>query len=149
MSVLVRQAVPADVEVVYSLGQGDPAFAVSERISFYERTELTEWIGAPENNILLVAEVEGQVGGFLFCKVMSHHWAMLDNFYVAPPWRGRQCGRELLRGLAERLRKRHTVYLSALVRQEDSWVSRYLEELGFAKSRAYVWHEVFLAQAGF
>ena len=39
--------------------------------------------GTP-NNILGVAEHNDAIVGFFFCKVMSSHWAMLDNFYLLP-----------------------------------------------------------------
>lgn len=44
LAIVVRDATSEDVEAIFALGIGDPAFSVSEHISFYERGELVEWI---------------------------------------------------------------------------------------------------------
>jgi ribosomal protein S18 acetylase RimI-like enzyme len=149
VNVLVRHALAADVEAIYLLGVEDSAFAVSEHIRFYERTELEEWIVALRDNLLLVAEVSDRVVGFLFCKVMSHHWAMLDTLYVHPEWRGKQCGRLLLCKLADCLRERGIVYLSTLAAEDAAQIPQVLERLGFSGARSYRWYEVFLEQSRF
>jgi hypothetical protein len=89
VALIVRDAVPEDVSEIYALGRSDAAFRVSEAIHFYEERELSEWIARPEENILCVALSGSEIIGFCFCKVMSYHWAMLDNFYVKPGSRGK------------------------------------------------------------
>jgi len=49
-------------------------------IRFYEHRELEEWITAPKENLLFVLDEGGEIAGFFFCKIMSSHWAYLDNF---------------------------------------------------------------------
>ena len=62
---------------------------MSDRIRFYEKTELEQWIAVPRHNIVLVVQKwKDRWQGLVYCKVMSHHWAMLDNFYVLPGFRG-------------------------------------------------------------
>lgn len=141
---MVRAAAAEDVPAILSLGLGDPAFRVSDRIPFYERTELEEWIQEPRDNILLVAVSAGSIAGFLFCKVMSSHWAMLDNFYVQPSFRGRSLAELLLGELRKRLRQRGIAYLTTLTSQEDLVLARYLRRLGFRQAKQYAWHELFL-----
>ena len=49
MALTVRDARIGDVAALYELGSAERAFRVSERIPFYERRELVEWIGAPRD----------------------------------------------------------------------------------------------------
>jgi ribosomal protein S18 acetylase RimI-like enzyme len=149
MTFTVRDAELSDVDAIYALGTGDKAFAVSEHISFYEKLELQEWIAERHDNILLVAESSEQPVGFLFCKIMSYHWALLDNFYVHSAWRGHGCGRQMIRELSARLRSRGTVYMSCLAASEDDGLSAYLQKLGFRRTKSYSWHENFLADSQF
>ncbi|MDD1701451.1 MAG: GNAT family N-acetyltransferase [Methanoregula sp.] len=144
MTSIVRHAAPADIDPLFRIGSEEPAFGVSTRIRFYERQELVEWIAAPENNILLVLDDNGEIRGFLFCKVMSCHWAYLDNFYVHPSARGHRYGHLLLVALLDILRKRKISYLSALVAESDTFLSRYFEKNGLLTEKTYVWVERFV-----
>jgi GNAT superfamily N-acetyltransferase len=144
MSLEVRPARAEDADAIRALGLGDPAFAVSERIPFYEREELLEWAADPAANLLFVAESEGEVAGFFFCKVISYHWAMLDNFYVKANKRGSGVATALHSALVAELRQRGIVYLSTLVSCDDPKLVETLRHLGFSTSKAYHWYELFL-----
>jgi len=106
MTPIVHRAIPADIDPLFCMGSEEPAFGVSPQIWFYEREELIEWIASPEDNILLVLDDDGRIKGFLFCKVMSSHWAYLDNFYVHPSCCGHGHGHLLMQALLDLLRER-------------------------------------------
>ncbi len=144
MSAIVRRATGDDVERIYALGTADRVFEVSPAIHFYEKSELEEWVGSPGENVLLVAEESGETVGFLYAKVMSHHWAMLDTFYVAPAWRGRGIAKQMLSFLSEALRQRGLEYISTLCDSSDAELLRHLPRQGFTPRKTYVWHEMFL-----
>ncbi len=140
----VRDAGPEDVDAIVALGRGDEAFRVSEGIQFYEREELVEWVGSPRENILCVAVRGREVVGFLYCKVMSWHWAMLDNFYATPAVRGSGVGALMLEALLERLRRRGVAYLTTLVEVGRDTLAGRLEAWGFGRARSYDWFELLL-----
>ena len=144
MSIIVRDAAPADIPALLDMGHGDNAFTVSERIRFYEKPELEEWIASPATNILLVADSTDGIAGFLFCKVMSYHWAMLDNFYVRPMFRGHQYDVPMMRELLNRLHRQGLSYLTTLTAIEHPALARYLKRFGFRKAAVYQWNEMFL-----
>jgi GNAT superfamily N-acetyltransferase len=144
MTVIVRWAASEDIEPIFAMGSKEPAFRVSSQIRFYERSELEEWATDPEYNILLVLDDEGTLAGFLFCKVMSSHWAYLDNFYVAPPARGHAYGHMLLAALTEILREKQISYFSALVAETDSFLTGYSGKNGLESEKKYVWMEKFV-----
>ena len=146
MKPMVREAALADVDMICQFGTADIAFAVSEKIRFYERQEIEEWIATRGDNLLLVVEYDAQIAGFLFCKIMSYHWAMLDNFYVSPKFRGQSLGKMMLYDLELRLKKRRVQYLSTLVEQNATKLSRYIRGHGFTPTTTYCWHEKFLGE---
>ena len=144
MTAFVRRATPDDIDFVFRMGSEEPAFRVSPGIRFYEREELVEWVAMPENNLLLVLDTGDDVMGFLFCKLMSSHWAYLDNFYVHPAARGHGYGKLLMQALLDILRDRKISYLSTLVAEHDPHLSRYFESGGLAIERTYWWLERFV-----
>lgn len=140
----VRYAVLGDVEAILGLGF-DTAFTVSSQIRFYEREELVDWIKKPEDNLLLVVTRDTQAVGFLFCKIMSSHWAMLDSFYIEPRFRGKDYTNSLIQFLLSELKIRGIKYLSTLIALNDLELARYLERRHkFELARKYSWYELFL-----
>lgn len=144
MAVIVRDAVRQDVPAICALGLADTAFQVSSRIPFYEPAEVEEWIGKPGDNLVCVADTGAEVVGFLFCKIMSYHWALLDNFYVAPEHRDGVIGTTLLQELIHRLKNRNILYLSSLVEHDRAAIGAWLNNRGFLRSKRYDWYELFL-----
>jgi ribosomal protein S18 acetylase RimI-like enzyme len=144
MTPIVRRATPADTDPIFCMGSQEPAFGVSPQIRFYEKQELAEWIAAPDDNLLLVLDEDGEIRGFLFCKVMSCHWAYLDNFYVSPSCRGHGHGHLLMQALLDLLREREIAYLSTLVAESDAFLSHYFEHSGLVTEKTYVWQERFV-----
>jgi ribosomal protein S18 acetylase RimI-like enzyme len=140
----IRFAEPSDAEAIYSLGISDSSFQVSPIIRFYEKTEIEQWSRERDNNILLVAEAENEIIGFLYCKIMSHHWAMLDNFYIRPESRNRTCSEALWNALLKELKARQLTYLTCLVREDHKPLARLLRQGGFIERNRYVWFELFL-----
>lgn len=86
--------------------------------------------------------------GFLFCKVMSIHWALLDNFYVLPSARGNGVGAALLDSLKQILIEREIKYLSALFREQDAETPSFFQKFGFQRQMEYLWMDVFLENLG-
>ncbi len=144
MALTVRDAQLEDLPEIYALGRSDPAFRVSEVIPFYEESELMEWISRPQENVLCVVLSETGIAGFCFCKVISYHWAMLDNFYVRRECRGGQAGPMLFAELVRRLRDRKISYVSTLIQRDRSALARLTRRYGFRHANSYEWYEMFL-----
>ena len=145
-AISVLEATESDVDEIFSLGMNESAFKVNEKILFYEHAELIEWVNNPRENILLVARpVYGSdLAGFLFCKVISHHWAMLDNFFVKQQFRCKGCGKLLLVGLSLQLRQRGIEYLSTLANVSDYKLIEMLPRFGFKQQKTYSWFDTSL-----
>lgn len=120
------------------------AFEVSAEIPFYEQAELEEWAADSRHNALAVAECQGMLAGFFFCKMMSWHWAMLDNFYVAPGAGSAATAASLWSFLQQELKRRRIVYLTALVEEERKPLVRLMRQRGFRAGKGYRWMEYFV-----
>jgi hypothetical protein len=144
MKYIVSSATVTDIIAIYHMGTTDPAFAVSKSIRFYEESELLEWITNSKDNIILVAKNSADMAGFLYCKIMSSHWAMLDNFYVGESHRNGICSSLLFEELKGRLLARGISYLSTLTQKDNVLLSRYVRKWGFIAVKEFVWHELFL-----
>ncbi len=144
MNLVLRPAGEDDIPLILSAGLADSSFQVSERIPFYIESELREWVSKPADNLLYVLLKDEHFGGFFYCKIMSHHWAMLDNFYVVHPLRGSRAFKCLLDGLVNVLRARGISYLTTLIDVNREELTGIAEHAGFAAARNYVWFERFL-----
>lgn len=144
MALIFRDAKLGDIDSIFNFGINDDSFRVSEKIKFYEIEELSEWVLDKVNNILAVAEDNGVVVGFFFCKLMSSHWAFLDNFYLDSGFRGYDNGKKMFLFLKNKLSEKNIKYLSILVESDKKALIRYSENLGFSKSNKYQWLELFV-----
>ena len=129
-----------DIDLLLELGKNDLSFNISKRAQFYERDELLEWIRNPQNNILCVACHENTLVGFFFCKIMSYHWAMLDNFYVIPEMRRNKIGQMMFDKLKDILQQRVIEYLTTVIEPKRFFVESFLRLNNFKATRSYNWY---------
>lgn len=140
----MRSATPNDVESICNLGLDYDAFGVNASIPFYEHDEVTEWIRDSKHNILDVLEVGETIVGFYFCKIMSYHWALLDNFYCLKAYRGQGYGKHMLESLQRRLSDNKIQYVSLLVESDREDLQSFFTKHGFELSKQYVWIDKFI-----
>lgn len=89
MKIKIRFANKNDINKIFTLGKGTSEFAVSKYIKFYEKSEIKQWIKERRNNIIILAEQNSNIIGFMYCNIMSNHWAMIDNFYILSKFRNK------------------------------------------------------------
>ena len=141
---VIRPARVKDSNRIYAIGVSHSDFAVSPRIRFYEKSEVETWARKRGDNVFLIAERANKILGFIYCKVMSHHWAMIDNYFVLPECRKEGTGARLLEECLGKLRTRGISYVSAMVKSADEELRNYMKKRGFQETSEYVWVEKFL-----
>lgn len=142
---MVEDAKIADLDEIYSF-RINRDFKVSDDVRFYEKVELEQWLTDPDSNIILIIRVDKTIAGFLYCNILSHHWALLDGLFVRPEMRSNGYGRILLNVLIERLQKRGVKYLSTLADANAIELHGILEHYGFRPQKRYVWFDIFLKE---
>jgi ribosomal protein S18 acetylase RimI-like enzyme len=144
--IIVRRTEPRDAISIHGLGVIEDGFAVSPWSRFYLLDDLQQWIARPEDDILLSAEHNDVLVGFLLCRVVRRSWAMLENLEVHPSYRNRGIGHRLLDDCVQQLRRRQIVSLHGLVR-EDNQAIRFFTDNDFIPGYRFRWIERRLADA--
>ena len=141
---IIRNAKKADVNQIYKIGTSTGDFSVSKEIKFYKKYELIEWIKNKQNNIIIVAETNSKIIGFVSCKIMSFHWAMVDNFLVLSKFRKNNIGSQIQTFLEKELKKRKISYLTGLVKPTNPKNTKIIQKYGFKEQDKYIWVDKFL-----
>jgi len=141
--VIIRKAEPSDVDKLYDMGIKENGFVLSTQTRFYTRDYLEKWLQNPQSDILLVAEKDGEIIGFLFCRVFHDSWAMLDNIMVSHSWRRRGIGTALLKECLNKLRMKKVQYIAGIVKEDNESINFFLKN-EFLKGNKFIWIEKFL-----
>lgn len=119
-------------------------FKISEKILFYEISEVEYWIKSPKSNLLYGIFDKDKCLGFCFCKIISNHWALIDNFYISPEYRKNKLGDKLQKFIEKQLKDRNIKYVSRVTKSNNIGMHKFLSKTGYVKSGEYFWFEKFL-----
>jgi len=139
MKVKIRRANKNDLNKIYFLGINIKEFIVSKRRKFYEKNELKEWVKKSQDNIFLIVEYDKQIIGFLYAKLISNYWCMLDNIGIIDEFRSKGIGSMLLKKLYQILDKKRVCYLQALVGIEYKKTRKFWKKKGFKEGKKFIW----------
>jgi L-amino acid N-acyltransferase YncA len=141
---ITRFAEVADVPAVYAMGVATDVFKVSDALPFYTERELTEWCEDRSDNLLMVAECDGRIVAFSYCKQFSYRWAFLETGYVDPAFRTLPAGNLLRDHMIEVLRIRGVSMMTMLVREDHKPLVRLAERFGWQNCGPYIWMNLML-----
>jgi len=139
-SVIIREAKPRDVDILYEMGIVEEGFVLSPRTRFYGKNYLRSWVGNPGDDILLVAEIANEIVGFLFCRLIRGTWAMLENIAVSPEKRKQGVGTLLIEECFRQLLAKGINYTAGIVKEENSNAEFFVKK-GFSFGNRFVWIE--------
>ena len=134
----IRKLKRSDVNHVYNVSHRIKEFTVSDRIHFYEKKEMVEWIGK-KDSVFLVAEVEKRIVWFIFCKIISKEWAMLDSLEVDQEFRSQGIGTKLVNALFDELNQKHITFVQAFVGKNYKKSRKFWKECGFIEGKEFIW----------
>lgn len=135
----VRNLEVADIETVISMGTTEKSFATESGV-FWTSEQLINW-SQSENDVLLVAELEGKIVGFaLFASHLPTGKVTWENLYVEPDFRKVGVAKALLeRGLSLLNEKGFNyIMLFANTNDKDKFLT-FLEKYGFKKGPMVLW----------
>lgn len=119
-------------------------FKISSKISFYELSEIKYWIDNPRDNLLYGVFEKNNCIGFCFCKIISNHWALIDNFYISPPYRKNKLGHKLQIFIEAKLKRNKIKYISRVTKANNFGMHKFLTKTGYRKQEKYLWFDKFL-----
>jgi ribosomal protein S18 acetylase RimI-like enzyme len=136
---MIRAARPDDLSVILKLGATEPGFEVSDKLTFYESDLLEAWLASPGEDVLLVAEADGEVRGFLAC-VVGKPSVTIENIVVEQAFRSQGIGSELLDQCIISLQARQITakHVNALIR-EGNLALDFFKDHGFKVGYSFSW----------
>ncbi len=117
---VVRLLTSDDAVQLRAFAQSDPSFQLSEVSAFFSLEYLHEWLARPEGDLLVGAEVDGELVGFILCQVIRSSWSLWHNFFVARAHRRRGIGQALFDYVIGELRERDVTLCVAFARERDA-----------------------------
>ena len=136
----IRRALLTDVAAIYALGKNVSEFSVNnETVTFWPQDLLVHAIES-DDVLLLVAEDEAKIIGFL---VVNYNYglkkALVENIYVKPDMRGKSIGDQLLQKMFDLLPEMGCEYIATLVPLDaTSAISLYVRS-GFDRGESFLW----------
>ncbi len=135
----IREAKLKDLNYIYSLGKEIKELKFCRKMNFHDKIELREFIKRPKDNILLVAVSEKRVIGFLYAKIISKTWCMLDNLAVDKDYRNKGIGTLLLKEFYKILKKKKIHYLQILEDIHRKKTREFWKKNGFKEEKVFLW----------
>jgi ribosomal protein S18 acetylase RimI-like enzyme len=141
--VKVRRATAADAVKIFKIGMSTGEFWVSSKIKFFTLDELKEFVGR-KDCIFLVADVAGEIAGFVIAFAMTRQWIFIDNFYVKPVFRKHGVGSAIEKEIERIARKRKIDYVSFIVKPSNISTRKFFRKKDFKEATKFLWMEKFI-----
>lgn len=138
----IRRAKLKDAHEIYKIGASIRELNFSNKFKFHQKDEIIEFIKKPKDNILLVAEIDGKIMGFLYAKILAYGqwgWCMLDNLAVLPKYRKHGIGTHLLKNLYKIMKKHKVHYVHILEDVHRKKTKKFWHEHGFKEEKIFAW----------
>lgn len=140
--ITIRHAKLSDINSIYELGSKfDDSLKASRRrnMHFHEKKEFKEFIKGPKYNILLVATKNKKVVGFLYSKILSYDWCLIDDLAVKKEYQNEGLGSKLLHEFYKILKKRKIDYVQLLEEIHHKNTRKFWKDKGFREEKVFVW----------
>lgn len=135
----IRRANLKNILQVYSLGKRTEELNFSGGMKFHDKSELIEFVKNPDTNILLVAKIDEDIVAFLYAKIVSKTWCILDNLAVEHKYRGRGIGHLLLNYFYKILKDKKISYVQVLEEIHHKKTRDFWKKQGFKEEKVFVW----------
>jgi ribosomal protein S18 acetylase RimI-like enzyme len=146
-NVKILQAGKEDIDDILRLGKKfEDALKASrlKRAHFHEKEEFLDFIKNPRENVFLVAKVDKKLAGFIYARILSEDWCMIDNLAVEKEYQKRGIGTMLIEELYKILQKRKISYIQILEEIHHKQTRKFWHDKGFREEKVFVWADKWL-----
>ena len=146
-NVKILQAGKEDIDDILRLGKKfEDALKASrlKRAHFHEKEEFLDFIKNPGENVFLVAKVDKKLAGFIYARILSEDWCMIDNLAVEKEYQKRGIGTMLIEELYKILQKRKISYIQILEEIHHKQTRKFWHDKGFREEKVFVWADKWL-----
>jgi N-acetylglutamate synthase-like GNAT family acetyltransferase len=139
LGIIIRSAKEGDIDLIYALGKKTKELIFSEKMNFHDKIELSEFIKNKKDNILLVLILDQEIIGFLYAKIVSKTWCILDNLVIDEKFRDHGMGSLLLNNFYKILKNKKISYVQILEDIHHKKTRKFWKKKGFCEEKVYVW----------
>lgn len=140
--IIIRKARKEDINQIFKLGEQIPELKFSKK-HFHEKFELKQFTKG-NDNIFLIAEFNKEILGFIYAKILTKDWCMLDNLVVDEKYREHGIGTILLNELYKILKKQKVSYVQILEEIHHKNTRNFWKDKGFKEEKVFVWADKIL-----
>jgi N-acetylglutamate synthase-like GNAT family acetyltransferase len=135
----IRRAKLGDIEDIFCLGKKTKELNFSKKMQFHDKIELKQFIKNSRENILLVATIDNIIVGFLYAKIVSKTWCILDNLVVDKKNREEGIGSLLIEELYKILKSKKINYVQILEEIHHKKTREFWKKKGFKEEKVFIW----------
>ena len=139
MEIEIRRGKLKDISQIYNLGKKTKELEFSEKMNFHDKIELKEFVTEKRDNILLVCLTHKKIVGFLYAKIVSKEWCILDNLVIEENYRNNGIGSLLLEDLYQILKKKKLNYIQILEEIHHKKTREFWKKKGFKEEKKFIW----------
>lgn len=137
----ICRAQKKDAIRICAFGRKIKELSASKKARFHSKKDIEEWIKKPKDNITLVVFDEKKFIGFLYAKIMSNQWCMIDSLAIDDAYRKQGIGSLLLDYLFNILEKKEIWYVQAFVGLNNIKGRKFWREKKFKEGKKFIWLE--------
>lgn len=140
--VIIRNAKLEDTKTINTLGQNVDEFATGKATVTFWPESILESAVQTDTVMTLVAEIEGNIAGFIIgnCN-KSLRKVLIENLYVHPTYRRQGIGSKLAQALINEAGVQGYEYLAALVPPDDKAAIKTYQKVGFTPGEQFLWFD--------
>ncbi len=143
ISPAIRPMTLDDVNEVYIIGSSTPEFSAGDAATFWERDELERWVTLGVDDVLLIAEVNGQIGGFLLAKYhVPTKLGAIHDVFTKPEFRRNGVAEALEEEAILQLTQKGATYIYSVTQHDNQASMNLQEKVGFKKGKLMQWFEL-------
>jgi N-acetylglutamate synthase-like GNAT family acetyltransferase len=135
----IQKAKIEDINEIYYLGKKTKELEFSKNMNFHDKSELREFINHKKDNIFLIAKFDKSIIGFLYAKIISKTWCMLDNLVVDEKFRNHGIAGLLLKELYKELKNKKINYVQILEEVHHKKTRKFWKDKGFKEEKLFIW----------
>lgn len=138
----IRKMTLRDIDEVYEMGTGIAEFAVSDVSSFWEKPELESWVREGKDDVLLVAEADSRIAGFILTKFHKPTKSCeFANILVREEYRRRGIGEALMEEAKAQVIDKGATYIFAVAQSANKASQGLCLAAGFKRGHHMTWLE--------
>jgi ribosomal protein S18 acetylase RimI-like enzyme len=138
---LVRPMKLCDIDEVYKLGSAEAAFEVAGAV-FWSKGQLERWVENSEQtgDVLLVAEKEGEVAGYLLSRIHKQTGKVdVENVYVKDSHRRKGIASKMIITCEQAMKgKSDELFFNFLSKMGN--IGDVLKKVGYSKDEHWDWY---------